>query len=551
MSNGSKPTPTATANKLAVGTLHRDATNRSVYDALTKTTFSPIFQRWVVLEVIFDPTFATEQKILDYQESIGTKIINAGFVLKTQIPRNTIIARPVLNDNLGNRTAAETAVMFLYPFFPSHISLPCKVGEHIWVMFEHIDKNLHLGYWVCSIVGPGHVEDVNHSHFNREYDSTFVYKTNAQTEHNNVQTKPRYHFANGIYTRTNSLLEDEVVLTKSATLVGSPSAYKDLLTETDAARASVYESVPRFKKRPGDLAFEGSNNTLIVLGRDRTGSVATYIKNQTSNDDYGEVLNTSSVDLNEANAKKKNAGSIDIVAGRGQTPKTGGSVVLNELGNEELAKHDAPNVISQSEGDPDFKNDRSRVYVSQRTSIDAALGESFVQNNSKRAIKDSEEGDAGIIIKSDKIRIIARSDLQIIVTDFTKETQNLQVVKSEPSVENSFEGPTTFETKMIKNEKSNPKNWASVTIKKNGDIIFEPSDMGYIKLGGEDANRGIVCSTQPVIASNGGVAGKSLLTTAGGQIAGSTLPTPQGNKPALLQDQTKDLGTYANKVLIK
>jgi len=42
-----------------------------------------------------------------------------------------------------------------------------------------------------------------------------------------------------------------------------------------------------------------------------------------------------------------------------------------------------------------------------------------------------------------------------------------------------------------------------------------------------------------------------LLTTDGGQVAGSTNPSPTGNIPALPQSAALDLGTYSNKVLIK
>jgi hypothetical protein len=233
-----------------------------------------------------------------------------------------------------------------------------------------------------------------------------------------------------------------------------------------------------------------------------------------------------------------------MVVGRGQLSgftQTGGVPTLNDLGNLELSKH--KDSISENEGNPDFKNDRSRIYISQNTNIDKNLGTNYLQKNLNRkpSVQDSVDGDAGILIKSDKVRILARSDVQILVTGYDDE--------SVPTGVNNENGLN--ETKSIKTEKSDSKKWASITIKRNGDIVFEPSDLGYIKLGGEDANRGIVCTTQPVVATNGGVFGKPMLTTDGGQLAGAASPTPQGNKPALPQDATLDLGTYANKVLIK
>ncbi|NBU98316.1 MAG: hypothetical protein EBS19_08920, partial [Spirochaetia bacterium] len=261
-----------------------------------------------------------------------------------------------------------------------------------------------------------------------------------------------------------------------------------------------------------------------------------------------KVLNFSQVKL-DAESTKKNAGAIDIVAGRGQKPLTSGKKVINHLQNEELAKDKKSYIESQKEGNPDFINDRSRIYISQNLKIDAALQLTGSNISRKPAVKDSDTGDAGIIIKSDKVRIFARSDVQILVTGYTEESVSYQQANYEiDPINNSNQA---LSENKIKTENTNSNKWASITIKSNGDIVFQPSDMGYIKLGGEDANKGIVCTTQPVIASNGGIAGGPLLTTDGGQVAGSLNPSPAGNIPALPQDKSLDLGTYSNKVLIK
>ena len=176
---------------------------------------------------------------------------------------------------------------------------------------------------------------------------------------------------------------------------------------------------------------------------------------------------------------------------------------INDLGKNELAKH--PDITSKfvsgsvgsselsgfKEGDPDFKNDRSRIYVSQNTMFDQSLdlvGYNSDRRIEKDKIKDSVDGDAGIIIKSDKIRIFSRNDVQIIVSGYeeTSVTEGIQ------SFIDQEEGVAPL-PKSVRSEKSYDKGtWASITIKSNGDIVFEPSEYGYIKLGGEDANKGIV-----------------------------------------------------------
>jgi hypothetical protein len=552
------PTKADISNKIVDNTFKRDNSLRATYNTHSSApqfNLPPVFQRWVVLEVIFDPYFFNQKKLFDLELMYG-EIKNANqHSISSPPPRNSIIAKPVYDSSLSNRTESEMA-MILYPMFPSTISMPCKPGEHVWVMFESLTQKQDLGYWVCSIVGPGHVEDVNHSHHPRSLDNSFYTKTNAKIEHNKEDLKPRYHFKNGQF-KTVLLNEEEGISTSkvydpaTATLYldpdypGDESAYEKLLTETDAAKVSVYESIPRFKKRPGDLALEGSNNSLIVLGRDRTGPVVKY----TIDEDGNAKINTEDFKLS-----RKNAGSIDIVAGRGQTIETGGEKAFNDLQHQELAKH--RDAIRQNEGDPDFINDRSRIYVSQNTFTDFNLGRNFVGKNMSRTppVQDSEDGDSGIIIKSDKVRIFARSDVQILVSGFTEEkkdsVEKIPIPEGLQELGTAKEDTVTFPNN-IKNENKDSKSWASITIKSNGDIVFEPSEFGYIKLGGEDANKGILCTSRPVITSNGGIAGFSILTTAGGQICGSSSPTPTGNQPALPQKPGLDLGTFSNKVLIK
>jgi hypothetical protein len=538
--------------KTAEGFLKRDNEVQNRYNTVrgNQLNLPPVFQRWVVLETVFDPNIITLDKIKEL-EGLHGEIRNREFAIDKTLPRNSILARPVYKSADGDITYAKTN-LFLYPLFPSALSMPCKPGEHVWVMFESLTQRQILGYWVCSIVGSGHVDDVNHSHHPREYDETFLISkeenVEARFKHQEKIKKPRYHFKNGVYKKI--FLDDDstIVDPDSALISGDEGEYEKIIQQSDAAKASVYEAVPRFKKRPGDIALEGSNNTLIVLGRDRLGRVASYNPN-----DIFE--NSFSVDRTNPNLSKKNAGSIDIVAGRGQRPETGGKKVINHLQNQELAKDKVSTTQFSNEGDPDFLNDRSRIYVSQNTRVDESL--LLTQKNSSRTPKvlDSENGDAGIIIKSDKVRIFARSDVQILVTGFSEEPIESAVGDYEPdtiSNDNSANNTTQqIGENSIKTQNSDSKKWASITIKSNGDIVFEPSDTGYIKLGGEDANRGIVCTAQPVIAVNGGIAGTSIMTNGGGLIAGSQNPSPSGNIPALPQQGNADLGTFANKVLIK
>jgi len=126
------------------------------------------------------------------------------------------------------------------------------------------------------------------------------------------------------------------------------------------------------------------------------------------------------------------------------------------------------------------------------------------------------------VIKSDKVRLIARSDIEIVVTGFE------ETLIDPP-------GKPSETKKKIKAEKTATSDWASIVIKKNGDIVISPSNDGFVKLGGDDADLAVLCS-KVTTATSGKVIGQPLVDTIGGAM-GVT-----GNAST---------GEFATKILIK
>lgn len=489
---------------------------RATYEYGARNDVSP-FQRFVVLETVFDPTIVDAAKI-DYFEHV-LEVSNVH--LASVLPRNTIVGRRVMT----SKTLASTPAMFLFPFLPPNVSLPCQPGEHVWVMFEDPQGTKNdLGFWIGRIVEPGFVEDVNHTHAPRALDPGFQPGAKDRFDGNVL---PKYELRNG---RADERDGERYTIAETATLPGDEAAYERLLADTDGGKLIVRESVPRYRKRPGDVVLEGTNNALVVLGRDRTGAVARYTIDEASR---AQVVDPNAID----DVAGPGAGAIDIVVGRGQTEATGGtsvdSVTLQgaPAGTKELGK--SATELVPGEGDPDFATDRSRVYVAQRTRVDANLGLSTFNQElgigtlqggdpsdaERRAVVDSAEGDSAIVVKTDKLRLIARSDLEIVITGYAERDANGHPIE-DPSSD----------------------NWAVLAIKANGDIVLRPAAHGYIKLGGDDAARGILTSDAPVQAVNGLVQGPPITTTMGGFIGGST-----GDAGALSPGQ----GRWAAKVLAK
>lgn len=120
----------------------------------------------------------------------------------------------------------------------------------------------------------------------------------------------------------------------------------------------VYENVPLFHRRSGDFQIAGSNNSIVVLGRDRLGNV---------DSGYGS--------LNSSGGGKK-AGAIHAIVGR-------------------------------TSEDPSIADDRATVYISEKTDVDTPIGTESIGENRKSV--------SGITMRADCIRISARTDFKISV----------------------------------------------------------------------------------------------------------------------------------------
>lgn len=442
------------------------------------------FVRMVVLDVISDPNkdLKDPEKIKKW-ETLGVSNRSS---YSSILPRNSIVAKKI---------GENSSPMFVFPFFPSHLSLPCKPGESVWAIFENpAESESNLAFWFGRIVDAHQSDDVNHSHPGKVYELKNEKNAKELAEEESDEDWSEMRNAPSL-----TVGEDRVTVGEAVILPGEKEdIFEKLITESDASNLLSYESIPRFKKRPGDICLEGTNNTLIVLGTDRNGDL-------------------------EKTEFKSGAGAIDIVAGRGQSDatfgkektvtslrdakgKTKGTEIKKELDKTEKN-------LSEDEGNPSFSSDRSRILVSQKTSPDEYFGLSSA--NSKLSVSDSGTGDAAIVIKSDKVRLIARSDVQILVTGFSQEKN--------PAGEN------------IKKEESDTSKWGSITINSKGEIIIKPADNAVIKLGGEDANKAILCTPSLYPGIGGTVTATPIGTTMGGQIG---LPAP-------------GLGEWATKILVK
>ena len=434
-----------------------------------------------------------------------------------EIPRNTIVGRPY--DYKTESPVSSNAAFLLFPILPSHLSLPCKPGESVWVFHESTRaEHTSSGWWLSKVVDFGFIDDVNISPATRSIEDSNWRDIDSNAT--GVQ-KNYYEYRSG-----KRLPEGKTNKDLSPIVVPDENFFENLILKSPSGKTLVREPIPRFKKRPSDLVLEGSNNSLIVLGTDRNGPSVDIQKT----DDYFLSLAENQKSLNENSLlpdsdEKEGAGSIDLVVGRGQTSKTMGEIseiesveIQGKKIGKEISKH--PGSLNENEGDPDYIADKSRVLLSQRTKIDQKLNIS--ETNQKFGLSDSEKGDGSVMTKSDKIRIVARKDAQILVEDTDGKPITTIITKSTGELFLNSKN-TTVKIDAVGN----------ITLNAEGDIVLKPSDQGFIKLGGDDANLAILCNT--AIPVGGQVTSTSIVDNWGGQNGTGA----------------EGMGIWATKVLVK
>lgn len=324
------------------------------------------FIRAVVVHVLNDPTSLSD----DDRDILAASVVNSAFV--QNFPRNSLVVR-IISSGADRRGVSQ---FITYPFLPSHLSLPIKAGEQVWLLYENPEMGGNIAYWLWKTSEPDSVEDLNYTHadrkFIRESELSTIDKLNAEQR----DVKPS--FPNGAGTQNSFSLKGE-------------KDYETIVSEDPAMENYAYEAIPRFTKRPGDYVMQGSNNTLIVLGEDRDNEVA---KNENSDQ----------------------SGAIDLVVGRGYGDESL-NIIENTRGNNEINKN--PKLTGSDknpgEGNPDFVSDLARLFISMKSDGDKKLNlkQSFPKSFTSTQIEEVDQ-DVYTIAKGNEVRIVGRGSVRII-----------------------------------------------------------------------------------------------------------------------------------------
>ena len=406
----------------------------------------PFLTRAVVREVIFDPIGLDERD----RELLKT-VVKDGYSIDS-IPRNSVIASRVRRTGESNLDHE-----LFYPFFSSHLALPVKPGEQIFVLYEGAGEE-EQGYWITRAHERRDVEDVNYTHADRKFIAPVQEQRLSEragiTEEES--TNP-FSFPNGLDS------------SKTSTLSGDPKrSYEDIVESSLSSLHHVIEPVPRYTARPGELVLQGSNNSLVALGKRREPTGATDL-------------------VTDAAGDRSGLATIDIVVGRGLAPDTAVREATNSRNQLETNKS-IDGEEPRREGDPDAETDAARVFLASKIDPDAEFaislpeGVGAVQLAQGTSLNEPAGGTAegsAILLRCDRVRIDARQDIKITVGGGAG---------------------------------------ASLVLTAGGDVIVTPGSDGFIRLGGPDADKAILTTDLPASTEAGNITADPILTTMGGLV---------------------------------
>jgi hypothetical protein len=370
------------------------------YDLPSANITPPTIFLAVAIDVIYDPKLLT----VDEKNELRQIVSNPEFI--ETMPSNTIIGKIISNQQ--NQT--DSSVTIIYPFFQSHIMLPIQAGEQIMVIYEDYSYGgTRLGRWITRNSENYMVEDPNFTHGDRRFDPDNNPNqrdvAEQRNQSNNQTTPPKPSFPNGSGTPESFTLQPS----KEEPNI---NPFEIIFRNANATKLHMFEPVPRWTKRPQEFIIQSMNNSLIMLGQDRIGP-ATRAEN--------------------SNEKLKYSGTIDLVAGRGRIPlETNENTASEEKSTSVLTTLNTRNKVESDktpflrnrssnaqEGNPNFKTDAARIYVSMNTSGDTNFKllhgsngidypENTIRPEQQPSGPNENVGSAYVVEKADHIRHIAR-----------------------------------------------------------------------------------------------------------------------------------------------
>ena len=300
-----------------------------------------------------------------------------------------------------------------YPFFP-HMSLPIKVGEHVWILKEE-DRERDVYYWLSRKSGIKQTEDPNYTHAERFSLIDEKLNENNPKIKNNLGKGNLFNTAitlpDAAYTSFDISSQDNLPEGLNTSLLSDSSfSFRSEFTA---------EPVPPVRKKCGDTLLLGSNNSLIHLTTEKFKTSTLNKKDFTGQLSEPDLpgryplspaidlcIGRKKLELEELKNTTTDKAEIDEVrivkAERGSLYSKLESYEIDKLGNL-LDKN--REFFSGLSTDFEATNCGARLYLSNNCAVDETFGSSF---NVLGTL-----GGSSIVTYADHNRIIADNSLRL------------------------------------------------------------------------------------------------------------------------------------------
>jgi len=197
------------------------------------------------------------------------------------LPSGTIFSKKIAIDEKDS-----TQNLISLPFFSSHIKIPAKPGEYIWVFSQTYDKVKNpfeiSSYWLSRVHALNYTEDVNYTHNDRDFAVDLKKILDSKnTKPDSFSTRGKIDVKNLKKLAKNSIIKPENQVGNTTFELSDDEI--DLINSFKSEYPNY--CTPAVMSNADDLVFQGSNNTLLKLTTSDYSN-GNYRKNKTGK---GEV----------------------------------------------------------------------------------------------------------------------------------------------------------------------------------------------------------------------------------------------------------------------
>lgn len=373
----------------------------------------------------------------------------------------------------SQKTSTSMESILCFPFFSSHLMLPVKPGETVWIL----KFSEEVYYWICRQTSFRQIEDVNYTFSQRE--SNLINHNLKGTDDEDVFA----HFnSSGEAGPTNSIDYQD--------LIENSVSYQEEFTG---------EVVPRQAKGCGDFLIQGSNNSHIYLGKEKFEDSATVspeiMTNMPSASDTLTDRNPLSPavdicilrksreifeldDLTRANDTNSSQSVESVVGGAHASMGTGLGAVLGHKDNPRLGYYENEKSRDKLEKehffkeyfDSDIYNCIARIYMSNCQTIDDLLFTSDVPGEGSARPQDLLGlGNYGTLA-------MIGANTRVVGT----ETLKIRNIVGNAGIQINPRGDVIIH--------GNTAGGAKIVLEAEGGIRIIPGGPGIVKIGAEGAN---------------------------------------------------------------